>query len=206
MANWEDVKGYEGLYLVSDEGEVYSLPRIVNNGRGTYVTGGRVLKPGKRAQYYSFVILSDGENIEHKSLHRLVAEAFIPNPNDYPEVNHIDENPMNNNVKNLEWCTPKHNMNYGNGAKTRHRKIDYTKPCYKENAIKNGKKASRPVVQYDKSGNFIRRYESAKDASRITNTDHSHILDCCNEKPYRHTAGGYVWKFERSDDLSQSQS
>ena len=116
MANWKDVKGYEGLYLVSDEGEVYSLPRIVNNGRGTYVTGGRLLKPGKRAQYYSFVILSDGENIEHKSLHRLVAEAFIPNPNDYPEVNHIDENKTNNRPENLEWCDHKYNNNYGSKA------------------------------------------------------------------------------------------
>ena len=175
-------------------------------GNVTNTVTGKTRKPSVSKTGYCSVDLYNNANMKRFLIHRLVAMAFIPNPQDLPQVNHIDENPMNNNVKNLEWCTPKYNMNYGNGVKTRHRKIDYTKPCYKENAIKNGKKASKPVVQYDKSGNFIRRYESAKDASRITNTDHSHILDCCNEKPCRHTAGGYVWKFERRDDLSKSQS
>ena len=170
MANWKDVKGYEGLYLVSDEGEVYSLPRIVNNGRGTYVTGGRVLKPGKRAQYYSFVILSNGENIEHKSLHRLVAEAFIPNPNDYPEVNHIDENPDNNAANNLEWCTRQYN-------------IDYSK--------------SKKVSQWTMGGEKVAEYKSIAFASQISGINRKAINNAL--VGWSKTAGGYIWKYETED-------
>ena len=170
MANWKDVKGYEGLYLVSDEGEVYSLPRIVNNGRGTYVTGGRLLKPGKRAQYYSFVILSDGENIEHKSLHRLVAEAFIPNPNDYPEVNHIDENTDNNAANNLEWCTRQYN-------------IDYSK--------------SKKVSQWTMDGEKVAEYKSIAFASQISGINRTAINNAL--VGWSKTAGGYIWKYETED-------
>ena len=185
------IKGFEH-YTVNENGDIFNT------------LTGKKRKPSVSRNGYCSVDLYNKTKMKRFFIHRLVATAFLPNPNNYPQVNHKDENPRNNNVQNLEWCTAKYNMSYGIGGKTRHLKIDYTKPCYRENAIKNGKKCSKPVAQYDKEGNFIRAYESAKEASRITKADHSHILDCCNYKPGRYSAGGYIWKFERSDDLSQS--
>lgn len=135
-------------------------------------------------------------------VHRLVANAFIDNPNNLPQINHIDEKPSNNCVTNLEWCTAKYNMNYGIGAKTRHKKIDYSKEIYKINAVKNGKKASKPVMQI-KNNKIIAKFESAKEASLITKSNHSHICECCLGK--RKSTNGFEWKYERGIDLSEYQ-
>jgi len=136
-------------------------------------------------------------------IHRLVAQHFIPNPDNLPQVNHKDENPRNNCVDNLEWCTAKYNMNYGNGAKTRHLKIDYTKPIYRELAIKNSMAMRKPVLQFSRSGEFIKKYASSADASRAMGArSTSHITECCKHNKRYKTAYGYKWEYERSDDLS----
>ena len=107
---WKDVVGYEGLYQVSDRGNVYSVERL--NSRG-YKIGGRIMKPNYRRDGYLTVDLHSNGKRRTKKIHRLVAEAFIPNPNNLPEVNHMDENKTNNELSNLEWCTRKHNNNHG---------------------------------------------------------------------------------------------
>lgn len=183
---WKPVAGYEGLYEVSNLGHVRSLYRYKKQ-----------LKPTASKAGYLLVDLK-GKKF---SVHRLIAIAFLPNPEGYPQVNHKDENKQNNCVENLEWCTAKYNMNYGEGAKKRSSKIDYTKPCFKENAIKNGAKVSRPVLQLSKDGVLLNRYSSGKEAHRQTGINHSHILECCAGKRYK-TVGGFVWKYdERNDDL-----
>ena len=107
MEIWKDIKGYEGLYQVSNKGRIKSL-----NYRRTGKEG--ILKGVPTKYGYLMVTLyKKGEKPEHFSVHRLVAEAFIPNHDNLPEVNHIDENKENNHVKNLEWCDRKYNMNYG---------------------------------------------------------------------------------------------
>ena len=133
MEHWKDIEGYEGLYQVSDLGRVKAL-----NYNKTGME--RVLSAGKDTGGYMYVILHKNGKGKMCSVHRLVAQAFIPNPNGLPEINHKDECKTNNIVSNLEWCTAKYNMNYGNGAKTRHSKVDYTNPIYKETAIRNGRK------------------------------------------------------------------
>ena len=107
---WKDVVGYEGLYKVSDKGNIYSVERIGANGQEL---GGIILKPRPTIKGYLQVHLCKNGKIKNNYIHRLVAEAFIPNPNDYPEVNHLDEDKANNYVKNLEWCTRERNMNHG---------------------------------------------------------------------------------------------
>ena len=103
---WKDIKGYEGLYQVSNLGQV---KRLSNN----KYTREKMLKPRKGKSGYLQVILSEKGNIKSKYVHQLVASAFIPNPNNYIEINHKDENKENNNFENLEWCTHKYNCNFG---------------------------------------------------------------------------------------------
>lgn len=107
---WKDVVGYEGFYKVSNKGNVYSVER--KNSLGNKC-GGRTLKPITNKDGYIYIGLYKGGIRKRKRLHRLVAETFLPNPNNYPEINHRDEDKANNNVENLEWCTRGHNVNYG---------------------------------------------------------------------------------------------
>ena len=111
---WKDVIGYEGLYKVSDRGNVYSVERVDSIGRKI---GGRILKPNYDRYGYLIVRLYKNGIVKAKKIHRLVTEAFIPNPNNFPQVNHIDEVKDNNNVENLEWCDTRYNLNYGTARK-----------------------------------------------------------------------------------------
>ena len=98
---WRDVKGFEGLYKVNRKGEIYSLLK-------------NIIRPPKDNGYgYDSITLNKNGKKITRYIHRIVAEAFIPNPNNYPMVNHKDENKKNNNVENLEWCTASYNVNYG---------------------------------------------------------------------------------------------
>lgn len=108
--NWKDVVGYEGLYKVSDKGNVYSIGRIGAPGRKR---GGRILKPGYDKDGYLRVYLCKNGKRKTRFIHRLVAGVFLPNPNGLQQVNHRDEVKDNNNVENLEWCTREYNNNYG---------------------------------------------------------------------------------------------
>ena len=107
MEIWKDIPGYEGLYQVSNYGNVKSL-----NYRGTKGKH-KCLKQNTDKYGYKVVILANHGKYKSYKVHRLVASAFIENPNNYPQVNHLDENPANNNYLNLEWCTAKYNINYG---------------------------------------------------------------------------------------------
>ena len=118
---FKDVPGYEGLYQVSNLGRVKSL----HDGKE------KIRKPCIDPSGYYYVILCKKGIKTKYSLHRLVALVFIPNPNNYPEVNHKDENKANNQVDNLEWCTRQYNANYGTARKRRREKIRKPILCYK---------------------------------------------------------------------------
>lgn len=191
---WKDVPEWEGKYWVSNTG-------IVKGRRGE-------LKQWVSDKGYRVVSLERGakkdgtRHSEFASVHRLVAMAFIPNPDNLPQVNHIDENPNNNNAENLEWCTPKYNMNYGEGAKTRRLKIDYSAQERKDIARENGKKTtSKKVIQLTKEGEVIKMYNSVHEASRYTGIDMSHISQVANNIKNRSTAGGFKWAFSKGGVL-----
>lgn len=179
MSLWKYIDGYEGLYMVSDEGEVISLPRKVDNGWGEYERDGRTLSCGLRGREklkYKFVVLVKNGKEKHKSIHRLVAEAFIPNPDNLPEVNHKDRNTFNNFVENLEWCDKQYNIEYSKNVR---------------------------VAQY-LNGEKIAEYKSVKYASQMTGIIPTAISNTL--KGRSKTAGGYEWKYcnkgEGGDDLS----
>ena len=113
---WKDVVGFEGLYKVSNKGNVFSVGRRDSRGRKC---GGRILKPTRTRNGYLKVDLHNNGKRKTKHIHRLVAETFIPNPESLPQINHIDEVKDNNNVENLEWCTSKDNINHGTSIERR---------------------------------------------------------------------------------------
>ena len=109
---WKNISWAHG-YQVSNFGNVRSVDREVNHPNGVAIKKGKLLKPFKNKRgYLEMILLINGIKF-HKTIHRLVADAFIPNPNNYPMINHKDENKTNNVVENLEWCTHKYNCNYG---------------------------------------------------------------------------------------------
>lgn len=180
---WKAVPGYEGLYEVSNCGRVRSLDRWVNTKGGAKrkVSGQIVSTRLNVINGYRYVVLrKDGKNI-YRNVHRLVAIAFIPNPNNYPYVNHKDENRGNSCVDNLEWCTNAYNLMYGTA---------------KEKMDANVKARSKQVVQISLSGDVIEEYNSINEASRHTGVDVTGIWGCCNGRYGYKTAGGYKWKFK----------
>lgn len=112
---WRNIKGFEGYYQVSNFGRVRSLDRKIYHPYDRVMTSykGKIMKASTRNKGYLGICLTKGNKQKSFLIHRLVAEAFIPNPNGYSQVNHIDENKKNNRVDNLEWCDCKYNVNYG---------------------------------------------------------------------------------------------
>lgn len=119
---WKDISGYEGLYQISDFGNVKSITRMVKSNHGNFrLQREKLLKVRLNNKGYYTVILYKDSHPKTFFVHRLVAIAFIPNENDLPEVNHIDENKLNNYVENLEWVTHKENLNSGTVQKRIHK-------------------------------------------------------------------------------------
>ena len=143
---------------------------------------------------YRRVQLTTDDGVEKRfRVHRLVAMAFIPNPKGYPIINHKDENKSNNNVENLEWCTYKYNLNYGSAQKNRIANTDCKSEARKAAARRNGKLSSKPVVQYDMSGNVINTFPSISEAQRVMHI--SGITSCCKRRTRYSHVGGYVWRY-----------
>lgn len=195
---WKDVKGYEGLYQVSNKGNVKSLDRLIvyKDGRKRKFKGVKLTSnTGKHG--YPYVILSKNEHNKTFKVHRLVARAFIPNPDNLPQVNHKDENRANNNVENLEWCTTKYNINYGhcleNGVKHRDYKKSRAKIDWVSAQRKRVQKLYKPVIQCTLDGKEIKRFRSAKDVHDEVGFDASTIAKCCKGK--QKTSHGYKWKY-----------
>lgn len=144
---------------------------------------GKILNGYTNNKGYQMIHLRTKDKNKLCSIHRLVAETFILNPDNLPEVNHKDENKLNNNVNNLEWCTHNYNSNYG----TRSKRVSKTKRnnTYNTRAVR--------CVELKKT------YPSIREAERKTGIDNSQISGVCRHKKNYKTAGGYHWKFvERS--------
>lgn len=177
MEIWKDVDGYEGLYKVSNLGNVMSCERYVKTcGGGKRLVSESVLKPFMCPGGYLEINLWKNNKMKTTMIHRLVAKAFLENPNNFPEVNHKDENKKNNCVDNLEWCTPKYNANYG----TRNQRMVE-------------KKETKSVFMMDKSGNIIKKFDSLGEATRQTGFDISAIIRVCKGK--QKTSMGYKWAY-----------
>ena len=163
---WCPIKGYEGIYEVSDQGRVKSL----KFGKE------RILKTVRDKDGYIQVDLYKNGDQKTCKVHRLVSQAFNPNPDNLLQVNHKDEDKTNNKVSNLEWCDSKYNNNYGTRTK------------------RQAEKLSKPVLQYTKSGEFVREWKSATDAQRNLGYHNCNISYCCTGR-YK-SAYNFIWKFK----------
>lgn len=160
---WKTIENFEN-YEVSDLGQVRNKKT------------GRILKPNLVGKGYYKIDLHKNSKRYCFLIHRLVAQAFIENPNNLPQVNHIDEDKENNNVSNLEWCDANYNNKYGTRT---------------QRAILSHNKA---ILQYSLDGKLIKEWSSIKDAGDTLHIDRGDISKCCNGK--QHTAGNYKWKFK----------
>lgn len=162
----KDIEGYEGLYQIDNQGNVFSL----KYGKR------RKLSVGVQSQGYLSVMLCKDGKPNRFRIHRLVAQAFLPNPNNLPQVNHKDEDKTNNKANNLEWCTAQYNLDYSDVWR------------------KSAKAKSKHILQYTKDGQFIKEYPSIEEAYRQTGINCGQICWCCKGK-YK-SAGNYKWKYK----------
>ena len=171
---WRDVVGYEGYYQVSNLGRLKSLKRLVKGRWGDYPVKGCIMNPSLNmyGYYHSGLSRMEGEKMKNRTkiIHRLVAEAFIPNPLNKKQVNHIDCDKTNNRLDNLEWVTGTENMRH---------------------ASKNKLLNTVKIDQYSLDGKFIRSYHSISEASKITGIHSTGISRAAGLTPI---AGGFIWK------------
>ena len=181
---WRAIKGYEGLYEVSNLGRVKSLERVAWNGKGYHILKEKILKPKKCRNGYLYASLSrNGERKEY-TIHRLVLSTFNPvEKMDKLDVNHLDEDKTNNNLSNLEWCTRSYNNNFG----THNARVAETLRG------KSNTRKSIPIVQLALDGKYIRSYKSATDAARECGGSNSGIINCC--KGNRKSHKGFKWMY-----------
>ena len=180
---WKDVVGYEGLYQVSNLGRVKSLDKVIStrNGYSSFEKSikGRVLKQVLVMGYLKVHLVNIGKG-KSIPVHRFVAMAFIANKNNYPQVNHKDEDKTNNIVDNLEWCTALYNNNYG----TRNERISKNQ---------NNDRKNKPILQFTSDGKFVKEWVSITEASKYG--FQRRIIQRCLKGEYKRHYN-FIWKYK----------
>ena len=188
---WVNVAGFKGIYKVSNYGNVKSENRVVGCGSGTIERKGRTLKPQINNKGYGIVILKSKKYNKRRRVlvHRLVAEGFIPNPNNLPFVNHMDCDPLNNKASNLEWITNRDNIHHAIRNGRFNESFAMTNEKFKED--REGK--MRAVIGTCVKTNKKVYFESIQEAGRNFNNSAGDICNVC--KGNRKTARGYRWEY-----------
>ena len=186
---WKDIKYFEGLYKISDYGRVKSLTRIrefigsnqFTTFKSKYFVDECILKI-KIDRYARVQLYKNSTEYKFYNVHQLVAQAFIPNPENKPIVDHKDNNPLNNRIDNLQWATYSENAKYG-----------YNRGRKKQCGIEHH--ASKLIGQYDLDGNLIKTYHGSGEASKNTGLHSATIRQACRGGYGCKTRGGFIWKY-----------
>lgn len=192
MEIWKDIKCFEGYYQVSDNGNVRSVTRH----DGVHERIGQLIKPTLKHNGYLQVGLRKHNKRKFLSIHRLVAIHFIDNPENKPQVNHIDCNKQNNNINNLEWATSKENLYHAkiNGLRNN---MPRGKKHPSFGKFAENSKTAKPVIRYERKTGKTKLYE-AKILAKNDGFDVTSISKCCHKKLKTHK--GYEWYFEKDFD------
>lgn len=181
---WKDIKGYEGLYQISNLGMVKRIKRnlYVNAyNKSIVINAEKILKLNHVKSGYIFITLTANNTKRTLKVHRLVAEAFIPNPENKPEVNHINGDKCDNRVENLEWCTHAENMNHASKNNLLHI----------QSGNNNGN--CKKINQYTLDNKLIKKWHSIYEITKETGFERHSITRCCTNK--LKTYKGYIWKY-----------
>jgi hypothetical protein len=170
---WKDIKGYEGIYQVSNLGNLKSLSRLCDVGNGVYRKKEKIIYKFSLKNGYPQFNLCKNNTHKNVYIHRLVGEYFLSNLSNFPTINHKDGIKTNNNINNLEWCTYLYNNKHAINYKLRKLK---------------------PLLQYDLQGNFIKEWFCVSKCSKELGIHISNICNCIKGK--RKTAGGFKWKYK----------
>ena len=176
---WKDIPGLNNKYEASNLGRIRSTDFcVVGKMMGKTFTRknkSTILKPILNRSGYHCVMISSNFNGKPGTLlvHRLVALAFLENKHNHPQINHKDENKLNNNVSNLEWCSAKYNSNYGNAHAPKFRKVD----------------------MLSLNGEYIKSFISITEAAKFVGANRSHITSCCKNSPGYYSCCGYKWRY-----------
>lgn len=170
------------MYLISDTGCIRSIDRYILVNGGMRFQKGKKLKTRIDKDGYEVVSIYIDGKCKNCFMHRLVAEAFIPNPDNLPQVNHKDENKQNNHVENLEWCTVSYNINYGRRNEKMTEKLKHYN--------------NKPVVQYTLTDEIKSEFYSVNEAARQTGLKETNISACCRGQYGYRTCGGFKWSFK----------
>jgi len=192
---WKEIPNTDGLYFANEKGEIKSTSREryynAKGIKGCYKRNGKILKQPINNHGYPCVTIKYRNGSQKViQVHQLIARTFLPNPENKPQINHIDGNKQNNNVSNLEWCTASENLKHafrtGLNKGSRPFKGKFGKEHF----------GSKPVIAYNKDGTIYKEYESQCLAAKDLGVNSSHISQCVNGK--RNTAYGYLWKSKLS--------
>lgn len=199
IERWKDIPGYEGKYIISNKGRVMSLPFERRNGtNGSYLNKEKVLTPQENNTGYYRVCLLKNKKRSHLYIHRLVAENFIKNYKNSPCVNHIDGNKLNNNVENLEWVSYSENSSHAYH-------VLKNNDCKSQlNCFGDLNKNSKPVIQLNLNGEFVKRWECLRQIDRETDFCRVSVANCCKGKHEAYK--GFKWVFEHDTHIFQHRS
>lgn len=192
---WAPIPGYEGAYEVSNKGRVRSLDRLVVDmgGKRERLFKGTIMRLQNDKDGYKFVHLHlHGVEKRNIKIHRLVAKCFIPNPKNLPYINHKDFDRTNNDVSNLEWCTPHYNWKFSKDA-GRLRDVPYS-------ASGKDNKRTKLLLMYDLDGNYIRSFYGAKEAAKFLGFK-TYINIYMHLAGKRRNAYGHLWKVGNREDI-----
>jgi hypothetical protein len=190
---WKDIEGFEGLYEISSLGRIRTIPHNVDHGKRTRVVSKRILKIGVKSNGYQHIKIYKDTKQYTYYIHRLVAMAFLSNPNGWSDVNHKNGIKSDNRVENLEWCS--RSANQLHSSRVLKNKIG----CYGKGHLSPH---SIPIIQYTLNNEYIKEWASATEVQRELGIKESNIRKCLYTLYHnpltkrQYTAGGFKWRYK----------